>query len=480
MIIAIVWQYLNNKTTPPSQDSRSRATVYFVQKMEAVCSFRLYLNCGEQHLPFPPSMKRFVASNSLKMSSAKLRSRCTYVVLVFPALLWHLVSHEIVISDRAPQSRGRIRNAMSPDNDFMRIGISLLNFRQGAVGGIETYIRKVIEHAPSLAGEDDVVFFVHRDNLCVVPDSYKTIVVNRSQRIIDLYRILEACTFWRARSIERLITRAGVDVMLYTQQSMFPFHSTVPSVLLVADVQYLFSPQYYSWLDLRFRKSIYLRSLRRCSKIISISGVTANHLAESCHIPPNKIKVIHLGYDPTHTVPESSVHTPEYPYLYYPAVTYPHKGHANLFRSFAQLKRTGILKQKLVLSGIQSAHWKALKGIIISEGIGGEVIHMGYVSYEQVRALYRGADAVLFPTEFEGFGIPVLEAVQLQKRIICSELPIFDELGVPREWQIDYSDPQQLLKALQQEGPTRLLRDPISWKESVRRTMDLLRIAGKN
>jgi glycosyltransferase involved in cell wall biosynthesis len=361
----------------------------------------------------------------------------------------------------------------------MRIGISLLNFRQGAVGGIETYIRKLIEHAPSLAGTDEVIFFTHLDNQNVVPDSACKIVVKHPQRVIDLFRILESCTPWRARSIERLITHANVDVMLYTQQSMFPLHSTIPSALLVADVQYLFSPQYYSWLDLRFRKSIYLASLQQCTKIIAISGVTANHLTEHCHVSADKIEIIHLGYDPKESPVESSVTTPDFPYLYYPAVTYPHKGHAQLIRTFAQLKRSGKMEQKLIFSGIQSSYWRILKKMIQSEGLADDIIHLGYVPYTQVQALYKGADAVLFPTEFEGFGIPVLEAVQFQKRIICSELPIFDELGVPHKWQIDYSDPLQLLKALQQEGPTTLTKEPIRWRESIARNMNLLRMMGK-
>lgn len=362
----------------------------------------------------------------------------------------------------------------------MRIGISLLNFKPGAVGGIETYIRKVIEYAPSLAGNDEVVFFVHRDNQSVVPDSAKKIILNESQREIDICRILESCTPWRARFIERLISCSRLDVMLYTQQSMFPAHSTIPSVLLVADVQYLFSPQYYSWLDLQFRKRIYLGSLKWCSKIISISAVTANHLVKYCNVSPDKIEVVHLGCDPVEIVQGAREKAPRNPYLYYPAVTYYHKGHAQLFRSYAQLKRAGSITQKLVLSGTQTAYWQTLSEIIRAGGMQDEIIHKGYVSREEVRDLYEGADAVLFPSEFEGFGMPVVEAAYLQKKIICSQLPIFNELGIPKEWQIDFRDPRQLLRALCQKGPTRLLREPISWRESIRRNMEVLRTIGAN
>jgi glycosyltransferase involved in cell wall biosynthesis len=361
----------------------------------------------------------------------------------------------------------------------MRIGISLLNFKPGAVGGIETYIRKMVELSGGLCGGDQVVFFVHSANRHVLPDGAEFAELPWSQVQVDAARILEAFTPWRARALERLVEESGVEVMLFTQQSMFPKVTRIPSALLVADVQYLFSPQYYSRFDLAFRKRAYIGSLSRCSRIISISGVTARHLTEHCGVPSRKIDVIHLGFDPGKAAEGDLSVVPDVPYLYYPAVTYPHKGHAVLFRSFAALKRTGRIPHKLVLSGATNRYWNVLQKIIREEGIETDVLHRGYVTYGQVRALYDGADAVLFPTEFEGFGMPALEAVFLKKKLICSALPIFDELGVPREWQIDFSDPEQLLNALNRPGPTRLLKEPICWDEVVRRNLDIVRRTGK-
>jgi glycosyltransferase involved in cell wall biosynthesis len=360
----------------------------------------------------------------------------------------------------------------------MRIGISLLNFKPGAVGGIETYIRKMIEFSGGLAGKDQIVFLVHRAGRKVVPPGVDVVELDWSQPRVDLERILEAVTPWRAHSVERLIRQSGIDVLLYTQQSMFPKRSPVPSVLLVADVQYLFSPQYYSRFDLWFRKKIYIRSLALCSKIISISSVTAGHLSQYCGVAPSKIEVIHHGYNSAFAAEGDRSILPDGPYLYYPAVTYPHKGHAVLFKSFAALKRTGQISHRLVLSGAPNNHWRILKDLIRKEGMEKDILHFGYVTYGQVRTLYDGADAVLFPSEFEGFGIPVLEAAHLKKKLICSTLPIFDELGVPPEWQIDYRDPAQLLRALKQDGPTRLLKESISWEESIRRNLDVLRQVG--
>lgn len=356
-----------------------------------------------------------------------------------------------------------------------KIGISLLNLRPGKVGGIETYIRKVVEWASRVADGDEVVFFVHRDNRDVVPDSEKTVVVDCSQRAIDFFRALEAFTPWRARSIERLIEASGIDAMFYTQQTIFPIGCRVPSLLFIADVQYLFYPRYFSRADLAFRRRIYLKSMKVAAKITTVSQFTADHIIDFCGVKPEKITVIHHGFDFAAPPTERSSKVPDDSYLYYPAASYPHKGHAVLFRSFAELVRRGDVKQRLLLSGERNTHWTKLEKILREEGMEDRIVHLGYVSFSDVLSLYQHADAIVFPSEFEGFGLPVLEAVQFRKKIVCSQLPTFAELGVPPEWQVDFSEPDQLGDALSRPGPTELSRLPISWHEAIRLTIDLVR-----
>ena len=94
-------------------------------------------------------------------------------------------------------------------------------------------------------------------------------------------------------------------------------------------------------------------------------------------------------------------------------------------------------------------------------------------------SLYKGAEAILFPSEFEGFGIPVIEAVQFNKKVICSQLAVFDEIGVPRQWQIDYRNSDALMQALAAPGPTRLDVVPSTWADMARNTLVLLKETAK-
>jgi len=106
----------------------------------------------------------------------------------------------------------------------------------------------------------------------------------------------------------------------------------------------------------------------------------------------------------------------------------------------------------------------------------GDVVHLGFLPYPETRRVYAGAAAVVFPSRYEGFGIPVLEAaVEFQRKVITSRLPVFDELGVPPERQIDFADPDALLAALRLPGPTVLSRRPSTWEECARRTLEIAR-----
>ena len=166
----------------------------------------------------------------------------------------------------------------------------------------------------------------------------------------------------------------------------------------------------------------------------------------------------------------------EGPYLYYPAATWPHKGHAALLRTFATLRLGGRIAGKLVLTGQRTALWeRTLLPLARTLGIEHEVIHLGFVPFDEVRRLYAGAAAVVFPTTFEGFGLPVLEAVQAGRKVVTSRLAVFDEIGVPLAAQADFEKPDEVLAALAQPGPTRLLREPATWEAVARRTMEVLR-----
>jgi glycosyltransferase involved in cell wall biosynthesis len=361
----------------------------------------------------------------------------------------------------------------------VRIAVSLLSLRPGRVGGAETYVRALLRHLPEVAGGDELVAVMDRDLADRLPvPGFRPAVVPRGAGRVVAERILEAYTPWRARAVERVFEEAGADVHLFPQQSIFPADVAGRSVLTAVDVQHLVHPGNFGLFDRTFRPRVYPRSLARAAHVIAISEFTRRMLVERCGVPPAKVTAVPFGIEPSPAAggPPAPSGLVAGPYLYYPAATWPHKDHRTLLRSFAALRRRGDLEGTLVLTGEQTALWRReLRPLAERLGIGAEVVHLGFVPYAEVRRLMAGAAAVVFPTRFEGFGLPVLEAAQLGARLVTSRLEVFDEIGVPREAQVDFADPDALLAALRRPGPTRLGKVPGTWTDTARQTMAILR-----
>jgi len=340
-------------------------------------------------------------------------------------------------------------------------------------------VRRLVEFLPQVSPGEELVLLVDRD---VAPEieapGWRKEVAPLSGRQVVALRVLEAYTPWRATGLERLLADLRADVLFFPQQSIFPARVSTPAVLTVGDVQHLAFPQNFGLFDRTFRPRVYPRSMETAQHLIAISEFTRQTLVDTCGIDPDKVTTIPLGFTPREGS-EAVLRAAGAPYVYYPAATYPHKDHVTLFRTFAALRRRGELHHRLVLTGLQTREWKGLRRLLRDLGLEEVVEHRGYVSRAEVDTLYAGAAAVVFPSRYEGFGMPVIEAAGFGRRIVTSRLSVFDEIGVPKRMQIDFADPDELLVALQEPGPTVLERRPSTWSEVATRTLQVLRLAAQ-
>lgn len=362
----------------------------------------------------------------------------------------------------------------------MKVAVSLLAFRPGRIGGAETYVRQLLAELPEVAGADRVVVVMDRDVAAGLDTpGLERVVVELGARELVALRCLEAFTPYAARAVEEAFLRTGADLAFFPQQSIFPKHLSLPSVLMVHDVQHLLYPERFGAFDRAFRAALYPRSMARAARLLANSEWTRRTLAERCGISKDRVLVTPLGFTPRRRDGLVPYDLGGASYVYYPAATFAHKGHEDLFRSYAALRRRGEVAHKLVLSGQRTGRWRRLARLAAELGIGEDVVHLGFLPYEDVQRVYAGAAAVVFPTRFEGFGLPVLEAIEHRTKVLVSRLEVFSELGVPREWQIDFEDADQLRDALRREGPTRLEREPWTWRQTAAATMAALRGAGR-
>ena len=284
----------------------------------------------------------------------------------------------------------------------MRVGISLLTLVPGVVGGSETYARELVR-ALGRAGELEYRVFTPPIVDDIDGEQVRSYHARRTMRG-------RAAAMSRAavapRRLKREMRLDELDAIHFPLTIMLPRVDRPPSAVSLLDIQHLFFPEFFSRAELSYRRYAYGWSLRKARTVIAISQHVKDTLVERMGVEPERIEVIHLGLD--HDVFRPG-NTPREPFLLYPANPWPHKNHDRLLEAFKRLRRDRP-ELRLVLTGTGLERLSPPEGVVIK----------GRVPREELASLYRRASALVFPSLYEGFGQPPLEAMASGCPVACS------------------------------------------------------------
>lgn len=222
------------------------------------------------------------------------------------------------------------------------------------------------------------------------------------------------------------IERAGVGVMHFVRQAAFL--TDLPSVYHPWDLQHLHLPQFFTDEQRRRREITYRVFCERADRIVAASSWTKADLVTNYGISEERIIVIPVAQDlkdypaPSEADLAAARATFKLPdrFLLYPAQTWPHKNHLRLIEAIAHLRDTRGSVVNLVLTGYQNEHYARIRAEVDRLRLRGQVRSPGYVTPMQLQALYRLATGLIFPSLFEGWGIPIVEAFQAGTPVACS------------------------------------------------------------
>lgn len=279
----------------------------------------------------------------------------------------------------------------------VRVAIAALTLVPGESGGTESYVRNLCAGL-SAAGRNRYTVFTST----IVQDAgapLPGVVVDRYRASWTLPGRLVAMIEGSVipRRVGRPILDASPDVLHYPVTIHVPRISGIPIVTSMHDVQHEVLPELFSRAEIAYRKLAYGDAVRRSEAIITISDHARLQIIRSFGVDPRKVTRIYFGVDASRFVPDAR---PRLSFLYYPANRWPHKNHERLFRAFSIVRsaRPGVT---LKLTGV--GHDRA--------ALPAGVAALGRVGIGEVAELYRSAAAVVFPSLYEGFGLPVIEAM---------------------------------------------------------------------
>lgn len=283
--------------------------------------------------------------------------------------------------------------------------------------GNETYIRNLLREFAARGSGHDYIAYVS------APGSEKSIPSPLSVRRV-------ADNPWQRLGVDLPAAFARDRPDLIHVQYTAPIRVRVPIIVTIHDVSYLEHPAYLSHFRRTQLRITVANTIRRAAAIITPSEFSRNRIAQTYGIDDARIQVIQYGVDP-HFRPMPQASAQQWvrerygfsgPYVLNVGDLQPRKNQIGLIRAFSRLLESHPhLPHRLLLVGKENWHGGEVKEEAKRSGCADRIVFTGFVADEDLRQLYCGCDVFAFPSFYEGFGLPILEAMACGRAVACSE-----------------------------------------------------------
>ena len=277
---------------------------------------------------------------------------------------------------------------------------------------------------------------------------------------------------WQVKSLwaRRFWTqfRLSLEMLFFPPEVLFVPAHTVPfihpkrTIVTIHGLEYEFCPEAYSWYERWYMRISIRCSCRWAEMVVCVSENTKRDVMKLYGVSETKIRVISEGYDkktenlsPITFDVLPATDTQEVPYLLFIGRLEERKNILRIIETFEILKRTYRIPHELVLVGKPGYGYEKIRSKIQSLQSNIPIRELGYVSEEEKWSLLRGADAFVFPTLYEGFGIPILEAQAAGTPVVTSNVSSLPEVAGDGAVYVDSESAESIA-----EGVWQVLSDP--------------------
>ncbi|KON86329.1 hypothetical protein AF332_05515 [Sporosarcina globispora] len=369
----------------------------------------------------------------------------------------------------------------------MRIGINLLNLSQDRFGGVEQYITHLIGHMADSRENLTLFLFLKRKLKNIFPqhEKIKTIRFRKLMDSADVYDAIKKCK---------------LDLWFCPLHRSYLPSVPVPTVATIHDVLHTEYPDFVPG-GLEENNRYYEQYTASFDAVITVSDFSKGAIARQLSIPERKIHVIHLnapaifdqapakdtmkGVKQKYQLPDT--------YAIYPSSYNPHKNHLNLLKAILILREKYNTTIPLVLTGYadkSNGIYQSVLQFIRERSLEKQVWVLGYVPPEEMPSLYWNSSFLVFPSLYEGFGIPLVEAFKTKTPIVCSNKGSIPEITDHAALYFNPENPEEIaLKMMELLNPltrkqlsekSSLRSRHFSWKKTAAETMKVFRGVTRN
>jgi glycosyltransferase involved in cell wall biosynthesis len=346
---------------------------------------------------------------------------------------------------------------------MLRIGVNALYLIPGGVGGTEIYLRNLLAALAEIDSVNQYVVFTNRETGADLVPRHANFV-NAPQGVNAAFR--PARILWEQLVLPFAVSGHRLDV-LFNPGFTAPIICGCPMVTVFHDLQHKRHPEYFRWFDLPFWNFFLWASARRSRGLIAVSGATRDDLERYYGVGA---RVIHHGVE-REFFEIARARAPK-DYLLCVSTSHPHKNLIALLRAFGQ---AGGLPY-LVMTGVRGFAARE-----VEEMAGDSVKITGWIPRMELYELFRGARGFIYPSTFEGFGMPVLEAMAAGVPVACSDIPPLREIAGSTVHYFDPASVTEIRDALERLAagtiPTEAAQEraaQFTWEKTARETLDYL------
>ncbi len=350
-----------------------------------------------------------------------------------------------------------------------RIGVNALYLIPGGVGGTEIYLRELLAALARIDSTNEYFVFTNLETGADLAPKQANFHW-KPQAVRARFR--PARILWEQIVLPLEAARYRLDVW-FNPGFTAPIFSAVPSVTVFHDLQHRRHPEYFRWFDLPFWRLLLWASARRSRTILAVSEATREDLIRYYPFAAPRVRVVLHGVDEVFFKLDRSI---EERYVLCVSTLHPHKNIDRLVRAYTRRKRD----YKLIIAGMRGFHASEVDKLV-TDG----VRITGWIPRDELLKLYARATAFIYPSTFEGFGMPVLEAMAAGLPVACSDIPPLREVAGDAALFFDplkddaiadalerITSDQALRKRLTTEGPKRA--GEFSWTRSAELTLEAL------
>jgi glycosyltransferase involved in cell wall biosynthesis len=374
----------------------------------------------------------------------------------------------------------------------MRIGMNLLYLLPSVVGGTQTYATGLLEALGNIVPPSEFVVFVNTE-------TYRCGLFQKGDWHVVHCPVPASSRFaryaWEQFVLPHQVKKYHID-LLHSLGYVQPFRLPCKSVVTIHDLNFLNIGHMMPWSRRIALQFFVKQSAKAADHIITVSEFSKRQIVEVLGVPAEKVTVTYnavkeVSENPADFEELTQVYGITRPYILGLSSLSPHKNITSLVKAFELLKRKGYGDLKLVLAGHLPVGTSDLKQAVQRSEFCNDILFTGYVPDRILATLYAHAEVFVFPSFYEGFGIPVLEAFLYGTPVACSKVAALPEVAGDAALYFDPNNVQEMAdiigyllthederRALVVQGKKRVTL--FTWEETARRTLDVYRqVLGK-